>query len=69
MQNALLIDVEAFLARHGVADSALGREALNDWAFVKDIRSGRRVWPETEAKVRKFMSEYRADLPTEGEAA
>lgn len=65
MQNDLLTDVETFLERYRMAESAFGREALNDWAFVKEIRSGRRVWPETEAKVRKFMAEYPITLPTE----
>ncbi|MBB4611674.1 hypothetical protein GGQ89_003924 [Sphingomonas yabuuchiae] len=26
--------------------------------MVRQLREGRRLWPETEAKVRKFMSEY-----------
>lgn len=41
-----------------MADSALGRAAVNDWAFVRQLRAGRRVWPETEAKVRAFMATY-----------
>lgn len=34
--------------------------ALNDKPFVKQVRDGRRVWPETERKIRSFMAAYRA---------
>ena len=35
-----------------------GELALRDKPFVKQLQDGRRVWPETEAKVRKFMVSY-----------
>ena len=54
----LLASIDAFTRTHGMAESTFGREALNDWAFSRDLRAGRRVWPETEAKVRKFMTSY-----------
>jgi 2,4-dienoyl-CoA reductase-like NADH-dependent reductase (Old Yellow Enzyme family) len=38
-----------------MAAVTFGREAMNDPHFVRDLRQGRRVWPETDAKVRKFM--------------
>lgn len=41
-----------------MAKTRLGLLALNDKAFVGQVENGRRVWPETEAKVRKFMAEY-----------
>ncbi|WP_066723499.1 hypothetical protein [Sphingomonas pituitosa] len=56
----LLADVETFLKRTGMADSALGRGAVNDWRLVSQLRAGRRVWPETEQKVRRFMEQYEA---------
>lgn len=60
----LLADIEAFLATHDMAESTFGRDAVNDWRFVSDLRGGeekkpRRVWPETEQKVRRFMATYR----------
>lgn len=71
MQNALLSDIEAFVATHGMAESTFGREALGDWKLIDDMRGkgrarARRLWPETEAKVRRFMSTYR---PEQADAA
>ncbi|PNU03952.1 hypothetical protein A8V01_04845 [Novosphingobium guangzhouense] len=57
--HPLITEVEAFLKSTAMADSAFGRQAVNDWKFVRDLRNGRRVWPETEAKVRNFMVSYR----------
>lgn len=58
----LLEDIEAFLGAHPeVSATALGQNALGDRHFVRQIRTGRRVWPETEAKVRAFMVTYRPE--------
>ena len=35
--------------------------ALNDRPFVGQLENGRRVWPETEAKVRNFMAAYQPE--------
>ncbi|WP_426163036.1 hypothetical protein [Sandarakinorhabdus sp. DWP1-3-1] len=57
--HSLLAEIEAFQARHSMADSTFGRLAVNDWKFLRSLREGkRRLWPETIAKVRKFMEEY-----------
>lgn len=56
---ALLEDIEAFLIEHeGISATALGDRALGDRHFVRQLRQGRRVWPETEEKIRSFMAEY-----------
>jgi tRNA-dihydrouridine synthase len=56
-----LVDaIDSFLEQHGMSAIVFGRGALNDPHFVAQLRAGRRTWPETEAKVRRFMSEYRA---------
>lgn len=69
MKN-LATDIEKFLSETGLAESTFGEKALNDRHFVKQLRKGRRVWPETEQKIRAFMSEYKpADLPETTEAA
>ena len=56
--NTLLKDIRAFCKVHGLSETEFGRLALNDKPFVKQFREGRRLWPETEAKVRTFMSTY-----------
>lgn len=58
--------VEDFLARHSMSHVTFGREAMNDPHFVRDLRKGRRLWPETEQKVRDFMTAY---VPSQAAAA
>lgn len=55
---ALLQDIEAFMERARVSATALGQQALGDRHFVRQLRNGRRVWPETEQKVREFMAAF-----------
>jgi len=57
----VLTDIEAFLETHGMAPTRFGVDALGDRHFVKQLRAGRRTWPETEAKVRRFMATYRPE--------
>lgn len=57
--NSLLAEIEAFISTHEIAPTAFGAMALNDKHFVRDLRKGRRVWPETAAKVRHAMLTHR----------
>lgn len=52
----LLDDIERHLSREGQSASAFGEAAVGDRKLVFDLRSGRRVWPETEQKIRDFMT-------------
>lgn len=66
MQSNLLTEIEAFIATHRMAESTFGRDALGDWRFIDELRGKgrdkpRRIWPETEAKVRHFMATYRPE--------
>jgi tRNA-dihydrouridine synthase len=67
MTTDFTAEVDAFLERTGVAPTIFGRDALGDPNFVKDLRNGRRLWPETEAKVRDYMEKYRAPNRDDGE--
>ncbi len=55
----LLNDIDAFLRVHKLSDSAFGRQAVNDWMLIRQLRAGRRLWPDTEGRVRTFMVTYR----------
>lgn len=57
--HPIIADIDAFLKAHDMAASTFGREAVKDWKFVKELKQGRRLWPETEAKIRRFMATYR----------
>ncbi len=62
-QQPILAEIEDFIVRHEMAESTFGREALGDWRLIAELRGSsgrrpRRLWPETEEKVRKFMADY-----------
>ncbi len=60
--SELLTDIEAFCEAHDMKPTRFGELALNDKPFVSQLKEkGRRVWPETEEKVRKFMAEYQSE--------
>jgi hypothetical protein len=51
----ILKDVDGFLGKTGMAESTLGRKALNDGKAIARLRAGKRMWPETIDKLREFM--------------
>lgn len=55
----ILDDIEAFIARNELSPTAFGDLAMKDRHLVRQLKKGRRLWPETEAKVRDFMKGYR----------
>lgn len=59
--ESLLTEIELFMAAHGLSQWQFGQRALGDRRFIKEIRAGRRVWPETASKVRQFMATYGAE--------
>lgn len=56
--DTLLNDIKAFCAAHSISHTRFGEMALNDKPFISQLEGGRRVWPETEDRVRSFMREY-----------
>jgi hypothetical protein len=56
--ETLLAQIEAFLEQHQIAATRFGDEAMGDRHLVRTLRAGRRLWPETEDKVRCFMEAY-----------
>ena len=62
--STLLNDIETFLDTHKatISPTAFGDAAMNDRHLVRQLRNGRRLWPETEAKIKRFMASYN---PTE----
>lgn len=62
--HTLLDEIIAFSTTNDLTENQFGLLALNDKNFVRDLKGDagkrpRRVWPETEAKVRGFMATYR----------
>lgn len=55
MKPNLLSDIEAFLTETGMGAFRFGWLATKNGRLVERLRSGGRIWPETEAEVRAFM--------------
>lgn len=62
-------EIEVFLRLTGMKPTRFSAQATRDRHFVRKLRKGRRVWPETAARVRAFMRSYNpaASLPAEAE--
>lgn len=56
--SALREEIEAFLRLTGMKPTRFSISATRDRHFVRKLRMGRRVWPDTEERVRKFMRSY-----------
>ena len=59
MQQSLITEIEGFLADAGMSPFRFGLLAVRNGRLVERLRCGRRVWPETESKVRGFIAEQR----------
>ena len=58
MTHPIVLEIDSFLTAHQMAESYFGRKAANDWKLVRQLRAGRRLWPDTEARIRAFMASY-----------
>ena len=67
MTSNLLADIEAFLLRREMAPSSFGA-IIGDRHLVRQLRQGRRVWPETEARIRAKMFEIDGAVASQVEA-
>ena len=54
----ILEDIEAFMEANSLSATAFGDLYSKDRHLVRQLRNGRRLWPETEAKIREFMASY-----------
>src|SRR5260221_1467306 len=58
MAGSLLGSIADFGSRPGMAESTLGRRAVNDGKFVARLRDGARVRPEAVTGVTGFMTQH-----------
>lgn len=54
--SSLLNDIDDFLSRTGMGVSYFGKAGCGNSEVVARLRSGCRIWPETEEKLRAFMA-------------
>lgn len=55
---ALIDEIDAFLERTGMSQTAFGTQALNDPPFVQQLRDGRDIKMSTGERVRAFMENW-----------
>jgi hypothetical protein len=55
MNTALLSEIDRFLRESGMGEFRFGLASVKNGRLVSRLRSGGRVWPETEAQVRAFI--------------
>lgn len=67
-RSTLITEIDAFLSESGMSAYRFGFEAAKNGRLVERLRSGGRVWPETEMEVRAFIRSKRADLKRESAA-
>lgn len=56
---ALLSEIEAFVAKHAMAETTFGRLAVNDGKFVARLRDNGNITFSTAARVRDFIAKRR----------
>jgi len=63
MNVQLIVEIDAFLAETRIGEHRFGILAAKNGRLVERLRSGGRVWPETEERVRAFMAKRREARP------
>jgi hypothetical protein len=61
MTDELLLEIDAFMTRRGIADSTFGILAVGDGHLVKRMRDGKQIRRSTVLRVRKFIQRYELD--------
>lgn len=61
--DALLKEIDAFLAEHPLSDNRFGMLAARDGRLMERLRKGGRVWPEKEEEIRRFMVSRSLSMP------
>lgn len=66
--DSIIREVEGFIAKTGMAESTLGRKALNDGKAIARLREGKRMWPETIEKLRAFIAAETPSASDDGQS-
>lgn len=67
IKKSLLVEIDAFLAETGMGESYFGKAAVGNSELVARLRSNKRVWPETAARVRSFIKNRRCGVRSSGD--
>lgn len=67
--SALISEIEAFLSETGMSAYYFGMLAASNGRLVDRLRAGRKIWPDTEARVRAFIRHERKTRRSASERA
>lgn len=61
--HPILSEIEAFIARTGMAETYFGKKSVNNSELVARLRAGGGIHFNTEARVRSFINNSPSSLP------
>lgn len=67
MHTDLLSEIDSYLAEAKFGEHRFGILAVSNGRLVERLRSGGRIWPDTEERVRSFIRAGQS-IPTEAQA-
>lgn len=67
--EAFKAEIEAFIAKNGIAPTRFGKDAVGDPKFVFDLRRGREPSWRTAERVKAFMAGFCPAPTPQGEVA
>lgn len=56
---ALLAEIDAYCARHGISEKTFGQRAVRNWKLVPRLRAGASVTLKTAAAIREHLAKER----------
>lgn len=59
-KSQLLIEIDSFLARSGMAASTFGQKAVHEWRLVERLRAGGDVTTRNAERIRAFIADHDA---------
>lgn len=65
----LIHEIEAFLSQTGMGPTYFGKKAVGNSEVLDRLKSGGRVWPDTEDKLRAFIADNSPSSAPSSEAS
>lgn len=59
MAQNLISEIEAFKTETGLSDHRIGMLLASNGKLIERLRSGRRIWPDTEERIRENLTRER----------
>ena len=57
----LIAEIDAFLAKSGMAATTFGQRAVRNWRIVEQIKTGSNIGLKTAARLRGYIADHEND--------